>query len=101
MNIVVEAGVFLARIGEDDSFPSADETFIELAKDLEISTSSLVLSWSRQQGIPKIPKSFNPSRICDNYVHHLLLSDVIEKINSVPKVHRYIDPMNFWKHFIP
>ena len=100
MNIVVEAYSSLGS-GKTAPYLLADETFIEIAKDLKISTGSLLLSWSRQQGIPVIPKSCNPCRISDNYVHHPLPSGVIEKINSVPKVHRYIDPMNFWKHFIP
>lgn len=99
INVVVEA---YSSLGSGKS-PSLleDETFISLAKDLQISTSSLLLSWARQQNIPVIPKSCTPSRIQDNFQHCHLPQEAIDKINSVTKVHRFIDPMNFWKHSMP
>lgn len=78
-----------------------DETFIDLAVELNISTSSLLLSWARQQNIPVIPKSCQAVRIADNFIHHNLPLHVIEKINSVSTAHRFIDPINFWKHPMP
>lgn len=98
-NIVVEAYSSLGS-GKTPSLLE-DEIFIELACQQNISTSSLLLSWARQQNIPVIPKSSNPSRIADNFVHHELPAEVIEKINSTEKSHRYIDTMNFWKHPMP
>lgn len=98
-NIVVEAYSSLGS-GKAPSLLE-DESFISLAKELNISTSSLLLSWARQQNIPVIPKSCNPSRIADNFAHHNIPQEVIQKINSTSKTHRYVDPMNFWKHPMP
>lgn len=78
-----------------------DDLILQLSKELGISPSSLLLSWARQQNIPVIPKSSNPSRIAENFNHHELSQDVIDKLNSIQKSHRYVDPMNFWKHPMP
>lgn len=98
-NIVVVAYSSLGS-GKEPSLLE-DEAFIELAKELEISPSSLLLSWARQQNIPVIPKSCNPSRISGNFIHRDIPVEIIEKINSTSKSHRYVDPMNFWKHPMP
>ena len=78
-----------------------NEMILQLSKDLGITPSTLLLSWARQQNIPVIPKSCNPSRIAENFNHHELSQDIIDKLNSIQKTHRYIDPMNFWKHPMP
>ena len=66
-------------------------------KELSISPSSLLLSWARQQNIPVIPKSCNLSRIADNFAHQQLPQSVIDKLSSIGRSHRYIDPINFGK----
>lgn len=78
-----------------------DEIIVSVAKEENITPSSVLLSWARQQNIPVIPKSCNPARIADNFKHHQLSPQSIHKINSIQKTHRYIDPVNFWKHSIP
>lgn len=97
--IVIEAYSSLGS-GKEPSLLE-DETVQQIAKELSISPSSLLLSWARQQNIPVVPKSCNESRIADNFVHRLLPQEVIEKLNSIPKYHRYIDPINFWKVPMP
>lgn len=97
--IVVEAYSSLGS-GKEPSLLEND-TILQLSKNIGITPSSLLLSWARQQNIPVIPKSCNPSRIADNFNHHQLSQDIIDKLNSIQKTHRYIDPMNFWKHSMP
>ena len=97
--IVVEAYSSLGS-GKEPSLLE-DDLILQLSKDIGISPSSLLLSWSRQQKIPVIPKSCNPSRIVDNFNHHELSQDVMDKINEIQKSHRYVDPINFWKHPMP
>lgn len=97
--IVVEAYSSLGS-GKEPSLLE-NEVILKLSKDAGISPSSLLLSWSRQQSIPVIPKSCNPARITDNFAHHQLSHAVIDQINAIGKRHRYIDPINFWKHPIP
>ena len=98
-SIVIEAYSSLGS-GKEPSLLE-DETVLKLAKDLSISPSSLLLSWARQQDIPVIPKSCNPSRIADNFTHHQLPQSAMDKLNSIGKYHRYIDPINFWKVPMP
>ena len=97
--IVVEAYSSLGS-GKEPSLLE-DEMILQLSNDIGITPSSLLLSWARQQNIPVIPKSCNHSRIADNFKHHELSQDVIDKLNSIKKTHRYIDPINFWKHPMP
>lgn len=97
--IVIEAYSSLGS-GKEPSLLE-DDTVLQLAKELSISPSSLLLSWARQQNIPVIPKSCNPSRIADNFAHQQLPQSVIDKLNSIGRSHRYIDPINFWKVPMP
>lgn len=97
--IVIEAYSSLGS-GKEPSLLE-DDTVLQLAKELSISPSSLLLSWARQQNIPVIPKSCNPSRIADNFAHQQLPQSVIDKLSSIGRSHRYIDPINFWKVPMP
>ena len=97
--IVVEAYSSLGS-GKEPSLLE-DDIVLQLSKETGISPSCWLLSWARQQNIPVIPKSSNPSRIAENYIHHQLSQDFLDKLNSIHKTHRYVDPMNFWKHPMP
>ena len=97
--IVIEAYSSLGS-GKDPSLLE-DDTVLQLANELSISPSSLLLSLARQQNIPVIPKSCNPSRIADNFNHRKLPQSAIDKLNSIGKSHRYIDPINFWNVPMP
>lgn len=97
--IVIEAYSSLGS-GKEPSLLQ-DETILAVSVEEQITPSSVLLSWARQQNIPVIPKSCNPSRIFDNFNHHTLSPQSIHKINSIRKRHRYIDPLNFWKHPMP
>jgi diketogulonate reductase-like aldo/keto reductase len=97
--IVVEAYSSLGSGKEPSLFK--DDLIIQLSKDLNLSLGTLLLSWARQKNIPVIPKSCNPSRIAENFNHHELSQDVIDKIDSIQITHRFIDPINFWKHLMP
>lgn len=97
--IVVEAYSSLGS-GKEPSLLE-DETILAVSNEEKITPSSVLLSWARQQNIPVIPKSCNPSRIADNFNHHDLSPESIHKIDSIQSRHRYIDPINFWKHSMP
>lgn len=78
-----------------------DEAVLECAKREGIHPASLLLSWARQQGIPVIPKSKTPSRIAENFAQHRLSEESMTALNAISKRHRFVDPMNFWKHPMP
>lgn len=78
-----------------------NDVIIQESTGLGISPSSLLLSWARQQNIPVIPKSCNKSRISDNFHHCRIPEEVMQRINNITQRHRYIDPINFWKHPMP
>ncbi len=97
--IVVEA---YSSLGSGKS-PSLleDEVVLQCAKEEGIHPATLLLSWARQQEIPIIPKSRNITRIAENFSHHQLTQKSMEALNSITKKHRYVDPINFWKHPMP
>lgn len=78
-----------------------DEAVLRCAKAEGIHPAALLLSWARQQNITVIPKSKTPARIAENLVHHHLSAESMEALNSITQTHRYVDPMNFWKHPMP
>jgi len=98
--IVVEAYSSLGSGGEPSLME--DPTLLEVAAEEKISNPAVVLlSWARQQGIPVIPKSSHRERIAANFSNHALSQSSMDRINAIQKRHRYIDPMNFWKHPMP
>lgn len=78
-----------------------DETIVQVAQEESVTPSTVLLSWARQLGIPVLPKSATPARIRDNLVHHPLSPESMSKIAAIPTQHRFVDPMNFWKHPLP
>jgi diketogulonate reductase-like aldo/keto reductase len=86
--------------GKDPSLLE-DKLILECAKREGIDPAVLVLSWARQQGIPVIPKSKTAARIAQNFNHHQLSEESMAALNGINKTHRFIDPMNFWKHPMP
>lgn len=98
--IVCEA---YSSLGSGKDHPSLlnDPLILKLSGELGISPSQLLLSWSRQQNIPVIPKSSNAERIAQNFVHIPLSDEIMQSINTIQIRNRYVDPMNFWKHQMP
>jgi alcohol dehydrogenase (NADP+) len=97
--IVVEAYSSLGS-GKEPSLLE-DATILEVAKAENISPSSVLLSWARQQGIAVIPKSSSPVRVRENIRECRLSEESMAKINSIDRRHRFVDPMTFWKRPMP
>lgn len=73
---------------------------VEVASELGMSPAQVLLSWAITRGIAVIPKTGNPERLVENFSLKLLDAESMRKLNDISKggLHRFINPVEFWKH---
>lgn len=72
-----------------------DKLIQKIAKNLNVSPSTVILSWIASKEIVVIPRSKDKRHLKENLELIELSGSEIEAIDSISKVYRYVDPENF------
>jgi diketogulonate reductase-like aldo/keto reductase len=76
-----------------------DPTIVAIAQSRNVSPSQVCLAWAIQRNASVVVKSTNPEHQRDNWQqsHQLTLTAAeMERINSIPRRHRFFRPEDWW-----
>jgi len=96
--IAVTAYSPLGSHGAEEDRPLMDAVVLSIAKAHKKTPAQILIRWSLQRDLVIIPKSTNRDRIQENFdVFDFELTDPeMQKVNSLNKNHRYVDPAEWW-----
>lgn len=97
-DIQVTAYSPLGGTGHAEISPLTDGVIVDIAKNHDKSSAQVLIKWGLQRGLVVIPKTTNPDRIKENFEAQSfeLREEEMNKISSLNKNQRFVDPINFW-----